>query len=266
MTAQRLTIFRGLAMLASIICILALSRGSTGWAQVAQAQTVPTLTFTPPPTLVATPRPTAISPTDTPVAPSQTPAPTSAAATSTAGQPADTQSPPAATKGTSAPASPTVDVSAELAACGPAPYSLEAPAANAPVALVLGEGTLTLLTADGLDSQGNVPMTVDRFGAEIVPVPQLPAAPAGWGLMSCGLRSVATDIAVHTIGFLTHGLTACLVPPQAVSPGTDVRLAYFDARPDINRWVFLSSQNIAGDVCSAPFRLPGTFALLTRSP
>jgi hypothetical protein len=132
--------------------------------------------------------------------------------------------------------------------------------------LVLGEGALTLLAVDGLDRQGRNPMTVDRFSAEIVPVQQLAAAPAGWRLLGCGLRAVAADSAGQAASFLTRGLTACLAQPSKPGAGAQPRLAYFDPRPGIARWVFIPSREAGGAICSSRFHLPATFALLTAAP
>lgn len=255
---------RGLSLLAAVAIMVVLSLDSTGWAQVARAQTVPTLTFTPPPTLAASPRPTAILPTATPSVP-----PDSATATPspTARIPVDaTASRPAAAPSASTPGFPTPAASADLAACGPGPYVLAASVSNAPAQLVLSVGGLTLLALDGLDSQGVAPLAVSRFGAEVVPNDQLPEAPSGWRVLGCGLQAAANSASGQTAGFLLRGLIACLAPPPDVSASLPVRLAYFDSRPGIDRWVFIPSQETAGQICSSRFHLPATFALLSLTP
>jgi hypothetical protein len=254
---------RALGLLGTVAILVVLSLNGTSWAQVARAQTVPTLTFTPPPTLAASPRPTAILPTATPSAPpdSATTTPSPAAET-----PVDaTASQPAAATSASTPGIPTPAASADLAACGAGPYVLAASVSIVPAQLVLSVGGLTLLALDGLDSQGVAPLAVSRFGAEVVPNDQLPEAPSGWRVLGCGLQATAASASGEIAGFLTKGLVACLTPPSVLTTDTPPRLAYFDPRPGIARWVFIPSHDTSGQLCSSRFHLPATFALLMIS-
>ena len=232
-------VWRGLAMLGAILLVIALSLGNTGWAQVARAQTVPTLTFTPAATALATPRPTA-----------SVPAPATDTSQSLA---------------TSTPAGPTATVSADLAACGPGPYRGETPANDLTAQVRLGAGSVQLLSPDGLDADGKSTLTVTHLEAEVVVLGHLPRAPASWRLLTCGLQPAAVDATGQAASFLTGGFKICLTVPPDVSAATDVRLAYFDPRPGIVRWVFTRSEGAAGQICSARFHLPATFALLARS-
>ena len=251
------------------LLVLLLSLGQAGWAQDARAQTVPTLTDTP-----AAPPSAGPPPSSTPGAPPpgasetlappaataiDTPAPPGATAVATAA--AGATQPASATAGTAS----TPTISADLAACGPGPYSLRASSASLGQALLLSAGGLTLLSPDGLAGPAGtpVPAAVASFLAETIPAAELPAALPGWQLSGCGLRATAADAAGQPIRFLTRGLVACL-PAGAASP--PARLAYFDAQPRVNRWVFLPIRHTAGPACSTRFHLPGTFALLRPAP
>jgi hypothetical protein len=256
---------RLLAMLACIGGLLALSAGSTGWAQVARAQTVPTLTFTPPPTAVGTPRPTAILPTATPLGLPPTAAATTVLASATPGLSTASELAAEGTLPAATPAGLTPAVAGELAACGPALYAGDVPTGGSATRFELGIGTVDLLSADGLNAQGGASVTVARLDVDVVPVAQLPGAPARWRLFSCGLRAAVVGAGGQTSLFITHGLMICLALPQGDAVAAEPRLAYFDSRVGISRWVFMPSQAPARQVCSTPFHLPATFVLLGRA-
>ena len=247
-----------LAMLALPLLVGALSLGDTGWAQVARAQTVPTLTFTPGPTLAATPRPTAILPSATPATPAADGSGTVQASVTV---PAGSASSPVLTL---APVSTGTPLPA-LAACGPGPYSLAVAVRRAPVDLTLGVGRVTLLALDALEQPGATPFAISTFSAQTVPHDQLVLAPTGWQFLGCGLQTTAEGPAGAQADFLSGGLAACLIPLADANPISERRLAYFDARPNIRRWVFVPSQVVGGALCSLRFHLMATFALLTRS-
>jgi len=269
MNHRRLQCLRVVGMSVITICVVALSLGQSGWAQEARAQTVPTLTYTPAPRptsgppATSTPRvvPPGASATDTAASPQAT-QPQSDTATPLEGtQPAfDTST---ATAMVTVSATTTATVSADLAACGPGPYTVTASADGLLQPLMLSSGALTLLSPEGLVDPSDSPAPLAIFVADTVPISQLPAAPPGWQLPACGWRATATDPAGQPVSFLTRGLVACMLTDNA-DPAA--RLAYFDARAGINRWVFLPIRHTAGPICSMPFHLLATFGLLSPGP
>ena len=157
----------------------------------------------------------------------------------------------------------TAAVPADLAACGAGPYGLSAAGDRLLNALLVSSGGVTVLGVEARVEPDSGPAKLAGLRVETIPLSQLPAAPPGARLLACGLRATATDAAGRMVSLLTRGLVVCLPAP---TDGVPARLAYFDARAGIKRWVFLPTRHSVGPLCAARFHGLGLFALLALAP
>jgi hypothetical protein len=62
------------------------------------------------------------------------------------------------------------------------------------------------------------------------------------------------------VTYLPRGMRVCFQAPPEPARTAAWRLAYFDERPALNRWVFLNTALVDGMACAARVRVPATFA------
>jgi hypothetical protein len=100
--------------------------------------------------------------------------------------------------------------------------------------------------------------------ADTVAAGDLAEPPAGWQLLTPGLRVEGLDSQSSPDLYFSRGYSVCLNLPAGVAGFRQLRIGYYDAFPRINRWVLLMTDVTANEACTAGFRQAATFALLGR--
>ena len=130
--------------------------------------------------------------------------------------------------------------------------------------LKVGIGTVMLLSNEAGVGTGAVRLSFTptvTLTVNLIAPAQLPANPAGWTNLGCGIRDSAAVADGQAATFIRKGQQVCFaLPVGAAAAYKSLRIAYWDAT--LGRWVFLTTLVGPDMACHSSFRLlPTTFAL-----
>jgi hypothetical protein len=138
-------------------------------------------------------------------------------------------------------------------------------AANVTEEIDLGIGSAQLLSNLAGIGIGQVrPLTIPivEFTAGLVAPGDLESSPAGWSVLSCGIKASGITESGDAVTYVVKGQKICFdLPLGATAAYNTIRVAYYDTT--LLRWVTFSKTVLdATEACHSSFRLlPSTYAL-----